>query len=123
VWTEELARTVFLYVTFVGAGLALAKNAHLRIDAAVKLLPPMAQVVTQVATHLIAIVFLAFVVYQSSLMLPRLSFQPLTALPFLSKAWFFASVPIGCSLMLAYELWHLWTYVKQIRRPGAIGRG
>lgn len=123
VWTEELARTVFLYATFIGSALALAKKAHLRIDAAVRLLPAAVQVWTQVATHLIAIVFLGFVVYHSALMLPRLAFQPLTALPFLSKAWFFASVPIGCTLMLLYELLHLWTYLKHEFGARASNRG
>lgn len=123
VWTEELARTLFLYATFIGGALALARQAHLRIDAAVKMLPPAAQMWTQVLTHLVAIVFLGFVVFQSSVMLPRLSFQPLTALPFLSKAWFFAAVPVGCGLMLLYELFHFWRFVSQMRRPADRSRG
>lgn len=118
-WTEELARTTFVYVTFIGSALAVARNAHLRIDAAVKLLPGAVQAWMQVLIHLIAITFLVFVVYHSAVMLPSLAFQPLTALPFLSKAWFFAAVPIGCSLMLVFEVMQLWTHLKSIRRAGA----
>lgn len=113
-WTEELARTVFLYVTFVGGALAVARNMHLKIDSAVKMLPLRGQSWMRLTTHIIAIVFLSFVLYQSAIMLPKLAFQPLTALPFLSKAWFFASVPIGCALMLVYELNHLWVEVRNL---------
>ncbi len=118
-WTEELARTAFVYATFIGAALAVAKNAHLRIDAAVKLLPAAAQAWMQVLIHVISITFLVFVLYQSAILLPSLAFQPLTALPFLSKAWFFAAVPIGCSLMLVYELLHLWRYLRSMRQGRA----
>jgi TRAP-type C4-dicarboxylate transport system permease small subunit len=120
-WTEELGRTAFVYATFVGAALAVAKNAHMRIDAVVKLLPAAAQAWMQVLIHLIAITFLIFVVYQSAILLPSLAFQPLTSLPFLSKAWFFAAVPIGCSLMLVYEVLHLWIYLRSMRQ-GRAGR-
>ena len=111
-WTEELARTVFVYVTFVGGALAVARNTHLKIDTAVKLLPDTVQPWIRLVTNLIAIVFLGYVLYYSSVMLPRLAFQPLTALPFLSKAWFFAAVPVGCSLMLLYELHRVWVEVR-----------
>lgn len=120
-WTEELGRTAFVYATFIGAALALARNAHLRIDAVLKLLPAPAQAWLQVLIHLISITFLGFVLYQSTIMLPSLSFQPLTALPFLSKAWFFAGVPIGCGLMLVYEVMHLWTFLRTMRQ-GTAGR-
>jgi TRAP-type C4-dicarboxylate transport system permease small subunit len=116
-----LGRTAFVYATFVGAALAVAKNAHMRIDAVVKLLPAAAQAWMQVLIHLIAITFLIFVVYQSAILLPSLAFQPLTSLPFLSKAWFFAAVPIGCSLMLVYEVLHLWIYLRSMRQ-GRAGR-
>ena len=120
-WTEELGRTAFLYATFIGSALALAKNAHLRIDAAVKLLPVAAQAWVQVLIHVISITFLVFVVHQSTIMLPSLAFQPLTSLPFLSKAWFFAAVPIGCALMLVYEVLHLWSHLRSMRQ-GRAGR-
>ena len=113
-WTEELARTVFLYVTFVGGALAVARNMHLKIDSAVKMLPLRGQAWMRLTTNIIAIVFLSFVLYQSAVMLPKLAFQPLTSLPFLSKAWFFASVPIGCGLMLVYELHHTWVEIRNL---------
>jgi TRAP-type C4-dicarboxylate transport system permease small subunit len=74
-WTEELARTVFLYATFVGGALAVARNMHLKIDSAVKMLPLRGQAWMRLTTNIIAIVFLSFVLYQSAIMLPKLAFH------------------------------------------------
>ena len=111
-WTEELARTVFVYATFVGGALAIARNAHLKIDSLVLLMPQNVQPWVRLFTNTVAIIFLGCVLYYSSSMLPRLAFQPLTSLPFLSKAWFFAAVPVGCSLMLIYELHRVWVEIR-----------
>lgn len=114
-WTEELARTAFVYATFAGGALAVAYNAHLKIDSLVKLLPERIQPWIRLATTSTAIVFLGVVVHYSLQMLPQLAFQPLTALPFLSKAWFFAAVPVGCGLMLIYEVVRLWEHIGELR--------
>lgn len=111
-WTEELARTVFVYATFVGGALAVARNAHLKIDTAVKLMPEHLQPWIRLFTNSVAIIFLGYVMYYSASMLPRLAFQPLTSLPFLSKAWFFAAVPVGCGLMLIYELHRVYVEIR-----------
>lgn len=113
-WTEELGRTAFVYVTFIGGALAVARNAHLRIDTAVKLMPQAMQAWVRLTTTTVAIIFLGYVLYYSMQMLPKLAFQPLTALPFLSKAWFFAAVPIGCALMLIYEVHRWWVDVRGV---------
>lgn len=102
-WTEELARTAFLYVTFFGAAVAIARRAHLRIDAVVSWFRPRTRHAVSLAARLIAIVFLATVLYQGVSFVERLAVQPLTSLP-LSKAWFFAALPVGIALMLIYEL-------------------
>jgi len=118
-WTEELARTAFVYATFAGGALAVAYNAHLKIDSLVELLPPQVQPWIRLTTTAVAIIFLGVVIYYSLQMLPQLAFQPLTALPFLSKAWFFAAVPVGCALMLIYETVRLWEHVGELRGSSA----
>ena len=39
-WSEETARFIFVYVSFVGISFAYRKKAHIRMEAVVKLLPP-----------------------------------------------------------------------------------
>ena len=39
-WSEETARFIFVYVSFVGISIAYRQKAHIRMEAVVKLLPP-----------------------------------------------------------------------------------
>ncbi len=112
-WTEELARMVFIYATFVGGALAVAHNAHLRIDTLVNALPPAIRPWLRFVTTSIAIIFLGYVLYYSQIMVGMLAHQPLSAVP-ISKAWVFAAVPVGCALMLIYEIHRLWLEFRQI---------
>ena len=117
-WTEEMARIVFVYVTYIGAAVAIARQAHLKIDLLPNAFPPRLRLMLRIGGLLAAIAFLSVVLYQSSLMLGRLSHQPLTSLP-LSKSWFFAAVPVGCGLMLLYEIVELGKQVRALLFTGA----
>jgi TRAP-type C4-dicarboxylate transport system permease small subunit len=117
-WTEELARIVFVYLTYIGAAVAIARQAHLKIDLLPAALPPTLRSLLRIAWLLTAIAFLAVVIWQSHTLLGRLSHQPLTSLP-VSKAVFFAAVPVGCALMLLYEIAELVGEVRLLAR----GRG
>ena len=120
-WTEELARAACVYATFVGGALAVARNAHLRIDTVVKLMPASVQPWIRTLTTIAAIVFLGYVLYYSYVLLPRLANQELVTVP-VSKAWFFAAVPVGCALMLVYELHRLWVELRSLAHAGASAR-
>jgi TRAP-type C4-dicarboxylate transport system permease small subunit len=102
-WTEELARVAFLYATFLGAALAVARRAHLGIDLVANALPTRARAIFQIIWRLVACTCLAVIAYQGYFLVQRLSGQPLTSVP-VSKGFMFASVPIGCVLVLIYEL-------------------
>jgi TRAP-type C4-dicarboxylate transport system permease small subunit len=120
-WTEELARVVFAYVTFIGAAVAIARHAHLKIDLLPAAMPQNLRSALRIVWLVGAIVFLVVVLYQSFRLLGRLSHQPLTALP-VSKAVFFAAVPVGCGLMLLYEAAELVGEVRSIRARRQAGR-
>ena len=114
-WTEELARTVFAYATFVGAAVTVARNAHLKIDVLVSNLPAQLQSAVKILMILGAMVVLGVVLWYSKTLLGRLSHQPMSAVP-ISKAYFFAAVPIGCALMLFYEVLRLAQEVRALIR-------
>jgi len=102
-WTEELARVAFVYATFLGAALAVARRAHLGIDLLSGLLSVRGHAALQIAWRLVACAVLAVAVYQGNLLVQRLSGQPLTSVP-ISKGFMFAAVPVGCAVVLIYEL-------------------
>jgi TRAP-type C4-dicarboxylate transport system permease small subunit len=113
-WTEELARAVFIYLTFVGGALAIVRNAHLKIQTLHERLSPTARASLDVALTLVGAIFLAVVVFHSFTLLRQLAHQPMTSVP-VSKAFVFAAVPVGCSLMLVYELMRLVALVRSLK--------
>ena len=114
-WTEELARAVFIYLTFVGGALAIVRNAHLRIQTLHERLAPVTRQALDVVLTLVGVVFLAVVVFHSFTLLERLAHQPMTAVP-ISKAFMFAAVPVGCALMLVFEMGRLVASVRALAR-------
>jgi TRAP-type C4-dicarboxylate transport system permease small subunit len=112
-WTEELARGVFIYLTFVGGALAIVRNAHLRIEGLHERLSPRMKTSLDIVLILVGVIFLVVTLYQSIGLLSRLSHQPMTSVP-ISKAFVFAAVPIGCALMLVYELLRVRNYVRAL---------
>jgi TRAP-type C4-dicarboxylate transport system permease small subunit len=114
-WTEELARMVFIYLTFVGGALAIVRNAHLRIESLHERLSPRRRTMLDIALTLVGVVFLAVTVYYSIGLLGRLSHQPMTSVP-ISKAFMFAAVPVGCALMLVYELLRIRNCLRELAR-------
>jgi TRAP-type C4-dicarboxylate transport system permease small subunit len=119
-WTEELARAVFVYLVFVGGALTIARNTQLRIESLHQRLSPRTKASLDIVLVLIGIAFLVATLYYSVGLLGRLSHQPMTSVP-ISKAFVFAGVPVGCTLMLAYELARLRNCVRAL--AGATGDG
>jgi TRAP-type C4-dicarboxylate transport system permease small subunit len=114
-WTEELARAVFIYLTFVGGALAIVRNAHLRIESFHDRLSLRSKTALDIVLALVGVIFLAVTLYYSVGFLGRLSHQPMTSVP-ISKAFMFAAVPAGCALMLVYELLRIRNYLRALAR-------
>ena len=121
-WTEELARMVFIYLTFVGGALAIVRKAHLRIETLHERLSPRTKILLDIVLALVGVIFLAVTVYFSIGLLERLSHQPMTSVP-ISKAFMFAAVPVGCALMLAYELLRIRDLARGLSRHPSVLTG
>jgi len=102
-WTEELARLSFVYATFLGSALAVARRAHLGIEIFVLALPPRPRAIFQIVWRTVACVVLCVVAWKGYEIANRMWGQPLTSVP-ISKGAMFAAVPIGMVLMLFYEI-------------------
>ena len=63
VWTEELSGFLFVWMTFVGAALAVKDGTHIRVDLLVSRLPPRAARWLEAATLWLMAALLAFLIY------------------------------------------------------------
>lgn len=70
-WSEELARYLFIWSTYLGVALAVRRDAHIRVTMFVTALPPGLQRAIRILTHLIFAGFAIFVMYYGWLMVER----------------------------------------------------
>jgi TRAP-type transport system small permease protein len=101
VWSEELARYLTIWLTFLGGAIAVANEENVVIDVFANLLPRRFQVCVgvfadvAVAAFLILLIKLSFDMFRS----PTLWFQFSPAMQF-PLVYLYLSLPIGCALML-----------------------
>lgn len=70
-WAEELARYLFIWVIYLSISYAIRDDRHIRITAAVSLLPRLGQLICLVASDLIFMAYSVLVVYYGSKIIDR----------------------------------------------------
>jgi TRAP-type C4-dicarboxylate transport system permease small subunit len=108
-WSEELSRLCFIWLSMLGASLAMEKNTHFFFDELVRrLTPACCQRVRYAVTALVAVILFTIMLLGVGLaILVRAERSPALNLPI---AWMYAALPVVAGLMLL----HL---VAGIRRP------
>jgi C4-dicarboxylate transporter DctQ subunit len=103
VWSEELARYLTIFLTFLGGAIATANDEHVVVDVIVNLLPRRLQILVGVFADLAVAAFLILLIKLSIDMfrMPTLWFQYSPALRF-PLVYLYLSLPIGCTLMLLF---------------------
>lgn len=64
-WSEELARYLFIFEVMIAAAIAVRRNSHLQIDVLINCLKPRMKCVFTIASTLVGIVFLLFLLVYS----------------------------------------------------------
>lgn len=102
-WTEEVARYLLIYLTFVGAAVAVREHTHLRVDFLVVRLPRVVQrVVGIVMTAGITVSGVLLVVYGYSY--TERSWGTISPALGESIAWIYAVMPLAGAFMVAYSI-------------------
>ncbi len=98
-WSEEVARYLMVWITFLGASLGVRKKALIGMEVAVNFLPPALKRVALNLVSLLAVCFLAVVFYYGVKMTGVTARQLSPAMQ-ISMSWPYAAVPVGAALML-----------------------
>ncbi len=109
--SEELGRWLFVWVTFMGAVVALREHAHLGTDALVARLPPRGKKVCLVVGHLIMI-YICWLIYQGSMAQTKINMEVLAPSSQLPLAIVYAAgvfFAVSGGVMLVLDLWLLFT--------------
>jgi len=108
-WSEELAIAAFIYLGFIGIGVAYAQGRHLYVDALVMILPrSVRKVIEGIALGFSAIFLLVVIEQMIKLMIVTYKVGINTPALQLPKAIIYVSLPIGCLLFLIQVVRKFW---------------
>lgn len=61
-WSEEIARYLFIWVSYIGVSYAVKMNAHIRVEAAIMFMPDKVKKYVQLLSNIVFLIFAIFVV-------------------------------------------------------------
>lgn len=102
-WTEEAARFLLVWLTFLGAALAYQRGRHIAVTSLVEMLPAALQRVCRVAVSVVAIGFLLVLVVVGYRYMDLQSFQRSASLQ-VSMFYVYAVMPASAAIMAFYAL-------------------
>ncbi|PMR77572.1 TRAP transporter small permease [Billgrantia endophytica] len=102
-WTEEVARFLLIWITFLGATLAFQRGRHIAVTFLVDALPGRLQQLTRIAAILVVLGFMIALIVIGHRYMQMQSFQKSASLR-LSMTYVYAIIPISAALMAWYAL-------------------
>jgi TRAP-type C4-dicarboxylate transport system permease small subunit len=116
--TEEVARYVFVWLTFLGSILAFARNGHIRVDSGLNLLGPKTRTVVELLADAVILVC-CYLIIKGSIELAQLNtmnYLPITGMPV--SLLYFAGIPFGICIALL-TLRNAWRRIRGAGRSEA----
>lgn len=98
-WSEEAARYLFVWITFIGAGYGVKHHYHIEMEAVVRLFPKKSKVITQVITNSICIAAFSYII-PDSLKFVANQGQISSSAMGISMGLVFACIPIGVAILV-----------------------
>ncbi len=100
-WSEEFARYILVYLTFLGASVAVKRNAHIGVEMVVSLLPrPVAKVLEWVASALSFAFFAILIGYGSKVV--KITMMQQSPAMHVKMGYIYMAVVIGAVLMMIH---------------------
>ncbi len=99
VWSVDMAQLFFVWVSFIGADIALQNNRHIGVDIFIRNLPVKVKNVLTFITYISAIAFLGFVLYYGVYLAIINYRRQFSGMEF-SFSWATAAAPLGALLMI-----------------------
>lgn len=98
-WSEEVARYLCIYVTFIGSFIAIRRSSHLKVDFFVDLLGPKPKKILMLVTNIAVAFFLVYLTARGFDMVEG-GFRNITSGLNIPMAYPYIAIPLGSFLML-----------------------
>lgn len=99
-WSEEISRYMFIWLCYLGAYVAVIRNAHVGVDYLTRHFPPPVMRALHAVFGVIILGMLGFVVYWGAFLTRDNVAAGWWTVPFLSMGLAYAAVPVGGALMM-----------------------
>lgn len=119
-WSEELARYIFLWQTWVGASYAVRMRRHFRVEMLVDLMKGRLRKWYELVVLLVWCAFALFIAWQGSVLTAFLIKRwQVSAAMQIPIAWAYASVPAGCAMMAIRLVMEMKDLLRDLRKGAA----
>lgn len=105
-WGEEVPRIIFIWMTFLFAGIAIRLNLNIAVVAVINKVPPEPRRIIQSVMHVFVLILLGIMIWYS-LPIVRLGLLGTMLSTGWSNAVFSLPIPIGCAIMFYYQTMRL----------------
>ncbi|WP_048645058.1 TRAP transporter small permease [Nitratireductor soli] len=102
-WAEEVARYLMVWMTFIGAGMALRTGGHVAIGNFQEMLGANAQRALRILILCLLLAFFAIMIWMGKDYMDRMRFQ-VTPATRVSFSYIYAAMPIGFGLLIVHLL-------------------
>jgi TRAP-type C4-dicarboxylate transport system permease small subunit len=118
-WSEELARFLFVWATFLGGALIMGEDGHLAVELLPRMLDgkPLGKLL-RVFINLCGYVFILLLIVQGWAMTEKMTFQEAPGLG-IPMSWVYVIMPVSGFLMLLYHIKDSIRIVKSFTEPKA----
>jgi len=110
-WSEQLLTVLFIWTSYLGASVALARRGHFQVDVFVALLPPLARKIVDIAVDCVVVLFCVFLIQKGCFLFERTANQSMAMLPF-SIRWAYLCIPVAALGMAIHSLTHIWNELR-----------
>lgn len=104
-WSEEITKYLMVWLTFLGAPIALRQFAHINIDLLLKVFPPRGQQAFHLVIHLVIVVTMGIICWKG-IGFAQLGARQVASSINISMLWMYISVPIGAALTCLVAIEH-----------------
>lgn len=113
IWSEELARYIQIWITFLAIGFGLRYKSHIAMTIVIQRIQERAQAVIRVVINLFLIVVFA-VFFTGSLDFVSSQNQILSSAMKIPMSWVYISIPISCGLFIIHTGIDVFKDVKKL---------
>jgi TRAP-type C4-dicarboxylate transport system permease small subunit len=121
-WTEEIARYLLMWVTFVGAAVAMRRRVHIAVEVLLNFMPPRVVRILNFLIDAITLGFTSLLCWYAVTIYERMKIQKMTVIDW-PMSYVYAGVGLGCFLLLYRTVQMVFSNARRGWRPDPARQG